>query len=98
MMFYHGVRNVEAFPSGPAGAQAEIGVFAIKKETGVESADLVQQSAAVKGRGSTREKRLFQHRKILRRPAVAALFAAGIPGNQHAGKIKAGFPKQPNLP
>ena len=66
VMFYHGIRNVEAFPPGPSGAQAQIGIFAIKKEAGVEAARLFQHAATVKGRRSTRKKRLFEDREILR--------------------------------
>jgi hypothetical protein len=97
VMLHHGFGNVEALPSGPAGAQAEIGILAIQEKAGVESAGLFEQGAAVEGGRSAGEKRLFGHGKILRRPAMAALLAAGVAGNQHAGGIEAVFAEKADL-
>src|SRR2546429_4478221 len=49
MMIDDGGRRIPAFPSGPSGAQAEVGVLAIEEEVLVESADLFQHRPAVEG-------------------------------------------------
>ena len=97
MVLHHGVGNVEALPSGPAGAQPQVGIFAIEEEAAVEGADGLQHGAPVERRRSAGKKRFLGDREILRRTAVAALFAGSVARHQHAGGIQAMLAEEAHL-
>src|SRR5471030_2064855 len=97
MVLRHGFRNVEAFPTGPAGAQAQVGVFAVEKKILVKAAEFFEHGAAVERRRTAGQKRFFIHWEILGGPAEAALLAAAIAGDQHARGIQTRLAEQPNL-
>src|SRR5215469_7748755 len=89
MMLDDSPRDVKAFPSGPAGAKAQIAIFAIEEKAAVKSADGVQHGPAIKRRRAARKQGLFGHREILRPSKMAALFGRSIGTDQHSGRIKA---------
>src|SRR6266567_7709869 len=97
MMLHYRLWNVEALPPGPAGAQAEIGVLAVKEKLRIEAADLLQHAAAVKRRGSARKQDLLGNRKVFGRSAVPPLFTAAVARQQHAGGIETRFAEKAHL-
>jgi hypothetical protein len=97
MVFDHGLRDVEALPAGPTGAEAEIGVFAIEEEIVIEAADVVEHGAAEEGGGAGGHEDFFEDGEIFGEAAVSTLFAAAIAGDEHAGGIEARFAKEAHL-
>ncbi len=80
--------NVGAFPSGPAGAQAEVGILAVQEKRFVEQADFLQHFSPVKGGGSAGEQGILHSGELHGRFEMAALLAGAIGGNQHPGRIE----------
>ena len=97
MVLHHCIRHVETAPARPSRAQTEIGVFTVEEEVFVERADLLQHGAPVEGRRAAGEENFFRHWKKMRRTAVAALLAAAIAADQHAGGIQRVFAVESDL-
>ena len=96
-MLNHGLRNVQAGPSGPARAKSEIGILAVQKEALIEQADFIQHRAAVQGGRTTGKERFFLARVGRSRFHVTALLAAAIARQKHAGRIQAIGAREPHL-
>src|SRR5262245_57370912 len=96
-MLDHRIGNVETLPSGPAGAESEVGVLAVKKEASIESADLLEHAATVERRRTAREEGFFEHRIVFGRASAAALLTAAVAGDKHARRVETRFAEQPHL-
>ena len=97
-MFDDGGGGVAAGPTGPAGAEAEVGVFAVEEEGVVKAAGFGEHGGAVEGGGAAGEEDFFIEGECRRGKAVAALFAGAIGGDEHTGGIeRIGFAVEADL-
>jgi 16S rRNA (cytosine967-C5)-methyltransferase len=82
--------NVDGGPAGPAGAEAEVGVFAVEEERGVEAAGVGEHAGAEEGGGAGGEEGFLFGGEVGGGLAVAALFAGAVEGDGHAGGVEEG--------
>jgi len=90
MMLDDRIRNVTALPTVPTSAQAKVGVFAVQEEVAIKKTHVFESLPAVKRGAGAGEKNIARRVKCGRGPALSALFAASIAGDEHAGGVQSG--------